>query len=112
MAFLVLLALLVVPPTLVSALKHTPVFWIPGAALLVLGGAAFLSMPDTHGDVGGMNAMAAGVLGIAGMVLLAYGLICLAIGARLNARHARAAAPAAVVVELPPAIVVTPASKI
>lgn len=46
MALLVVLALVIVPPVLVSTLRHTRVFWLPGVLLLVLGGAAFVSVPD------------------------------------------------------------------
>src|SRR5437868_4818174 len=77
----ILVAALVLPGVLTAALRRTVMFWLPGTGLLILGFVAFGSMSDTHGDVGGLNAMANGVLALAGIGAIVYGLVCLFAGA-------------------------------
>jgi drug/metabolite transporter (DMT)-like permease len=112
LSLLAIIALLVLPPTLVHWLRRTRWFWLPGAGLIVLGIVAFASMPDTHSDIGGMNALASAMLAISGICLLIYGAVCLAIAYRLHARAVpRPYIPPPPAVELPRAIVVDKVSK-
>lgn len=109
---LILFSVLSLPPVLLALLRRTPLYWLPGAALIGLGFAAFGSMPDTSHDEHGLNALAAGVMWIAGMGCSVYGLACLWIGHRLHRPAGNAAADRPPPpVELPPAIVVNDATK-
>ena len=101
MGLLILLALLIVPPALVSVLRGTRLFWLPGVALFGVAVLAFASMSDAHGEAGVMRAMANGILGIAGMCCGAYGVICLVVAARPR-RLPGANPDQSAAVELPP----------
>ena len=84
-----LLLIAIAPAILTYALRRTAVFWLPGAALVVLGIVAFSWISDTHGDVGGMTAMANGVAMIAGVSALAYAALCLLLGGIAYGRASR-----------------------
>jgi hypothetical protein len=109
---LILIAV-VLPGVLTAALRRTVVFWLPGTGLIILGLVAFGSLSDTHGDVGGVTAMANGLVTLAGIGAIVYGLICLVVGATSYTRSSRSPdvhrpwPP----VELPPASVVKDVSN-
>lgn len=109
-----LVAVLVLPGVLTAALRRTVMFWLPGTALIILGFVAFGSMSDTHGDVGGLNAMANGVLALAGIGAIVYGLVCLVAGAfgyTRSSRRPNVHRPWPLPVQLPPATVVKDVSN-
>jgi hypothetical protein len=105
------LLIAIAPAILTYALRRTVLFWLPGAALIVLGLVAFGSMSDTHGDVGGIGAMANGVMAIAGMIALGYAALCLALGGLARSRASRSRQSVPPRVELPPATVVKDRSQ-
>lgn len=74
------------------ALRKTPLYWLPGGIMVALGVAAVAGgqSMDTHGEAGVINALAAGVLAIAGFFAMGYGALCIAVGRWLH-RKARKA---------------------
>jgi hypothetical protein len=97
----------VAPLVLAIWLRRTPVFWLPAIPPVVLGLVAFGSITEIHGDVGGVGALANGVMWLGGMCLLGYGALCLAVGTYgyRRARQQRPAPPQ-LPAELPPVTVV------
>lgn len=55
MDLLVLFAVLGIPPVLVSVVRGTRLFWLPGVALFGVAILAFASMSDAHGEAGVMR---------------------------------------------------------
>jgi len=110
MGLVVLFAVLFVPPVLVSVLRGTRLFWLPGVALFGVAITAFASMSEAHGEAGVTQALANGILGISGLCCGIYGLICLVVAARPN-RRPGATADQPPTVELPSARVVSPPPK-
>jgi hypothetical protein len=105
------LLIAIAPAILTYALRRTRLFWLPGAALVVLGIVAFGSMSDTHGDVGGIGAMANGVMAIAGMLAFGYAALCLVLGGLASGRASRSRQGVPLPVEFPPATVVSDLSN-
>jgi hypothetical protein len=102
-----LLLIAIAPAILTYALRRTALFWLPGAALVVLGIVAFGSISDTHGDVGGIGAMANGVMAIAGMLALGYAGLCLLLGGIAYGRASRSRRGIPQHVEFPTATVIS-----
>lgn len=103
---LVIVVVLFAPPFLVSALRKTALWWVPGVALAVLGCVVIGSIKDTHGDVGGVAAMGNGFAAIGGMLLFGYAILCFAVPA-IGRHRAMTPRPAPQEpVELPPVTVV------
>lgn len=65
------------------ALRQTRIWWMPGALLFVGAIAMFGQTESTHGDVGGMQALANGVLMLTGIGLSVLSVIALASAAGL-----------------------------
>jgi hypothetical protein len=107
---LIVLVVLVVPLFATPALRKTELFWLPGAALIVLGLVAFGTMPESHSDDSVVGALAGTANLFGGIAALGYGFVCLAVGAAGHRRHVRRTAgyppPIEPPVELPPVTVV------
>jgi hypothetical protein len=75
-------------------LRRTPLFWLPGAALVGYGIAIYVAWPwyDTHHDVGGLSGLEglSNVMHVAATAaVVAGGAACLFIGARSWRRFRR-----------------------
>lgn len=88
------------------ALRRTRIWWMPGS-LLFIGAIAVLGQTEsTHGDVGGMQALANGVLTLTGIGLGILSLLAFALGGW--SRFLGAAKDPLPSGQLPVATVVTP----
>jgi hypothetical protein len=92
--------------------SRTVVWWVPRLIPAILGIVALSQRESTHGDVGGMQAMANGVLTLFALIML--GLSVITLGARLLRSASRAPAggfphapPPPPPPAIPPAYVVT-----
>lgn len=83
---------------LAYALRGTAGWWVPGTILVVVALLTFGMMSSGGGDVGGMGALANGVLGIGGAGLLLAGLLAFAVAgsgpAKATASATKATEPA------------------
>jgi hypothetical protein len=62
------------------ALRGTSMWWVPGTLMLVAAFMAMMAMGSTRGDIGGMQAMANGVLGLGAVGLLVGGSVAFIVG--------------------------------
>jgi tellurite resistance protein TehA-like permease len=114
---LLLLACLVGPAVATFALRKTPVYWLPGAMLAIVGVTMLGSIPKSHGDDSVIGAWGSIDYAIEGLFFLVYGLLCLVVALACHRRAIRtpgvpATVEASPIVEIPPAVVVSEAPKI
>ena len=109
---LIIIAVLILPGVLTSALRRTVLFWLPGVGLLILGFIVYGSISDTHGDTGGVVALGNGFAALGGIASIGYGLLCLGAG---SFAYLRSITPSVHLppppVELPPVTVVKDLSE-
>lgn len=100
----VLIAILL--PFGAHALRRTRIWWVPGA-LLFIGAIGMCGQTDsTHGDVGGMQALANGALALTGIGLCGLSVLAFTLGGWTRLRGAtKDPMPPG---QLPVATVVTP----
>ena len=81
-------------------------WWIPAAASTLAGFALLTSIPENHGDVGGIGALGAGIQMLAGLGLFGVAVICFAVGAIVHRASAKEVPEQAARPQLPVATLV------
>lgn len=86
MSELLLVVALLVPPVLVAVLKHTRLFWLPGAVLIASSIAVLTVWPfeTDHGEASGLNGLANFVHLMIAAGLFVYGALCWLVAARIR----------------------------
>jgi hypothetical protein len=105
----IVLAVLLLPPLLVSVLKRTPLYWLPGAGLVVLALIIWGTTGEVHSghEENPLAGVGEFIALVAAAALSMYGLICIVVAARMHARALReTTSPQPPTVEPPPATVV------
>lgn len=86
---LLIVLVIFVPLVLLAFTARTRFALIPGVLVIIGACVTFGMIQPVHDDVGGIGALANGVLAVASVGLAIYGLILLALGGRLYRKRER-----------------------